>query len=68
VILGKIFGHAALLSTGEWTSAATVLVRFSPQPSSNSNYETVPVVGWYLCVTSDATGKITNYYLSDLHK
>lgn len=63
-IFGTRFG-ANLPRPGESNHGAVEFVPFVPSPN---NAEAAAHVGWHLSVEYSTTGKIVNYYLTNLHK
>ena len=44
------------------------VVHFRPSPPSGSDAVASAYMGWYLAFEFDSTGRLQNYYLSNLHK
>jgi hypothetical protein len=68
--LRSLFGNALEVYGGEGEEPGTALVLFSAQfviPKSVEPSWQVPIIGWYLRVHM-RHGKVTDYYLTNIHK
>jgi hypothetical protein len=67
--LKGIFGDNLWIASGRvGIERAVIRLRFSPQTHSKDGTGATSWVGWYLHLEFGASGKLENYWLSDLHK
>lgn len=67
-VVDAIFGTAYASKLPRGNELGTGVVDFHPPLLSGSDRSASGYIGWYLAFKFDSTGKLQNYYLSNVHK